>query len=576
MQALRRLTVLTSTIRPIKQRSRAMATVAPSHFMATSGETEPVWVHTEPYSNRPKFSQLKQNTSADVCVIGSGIAGIQSAFELIKRGHTVVMLEARDAISGESDRTSGHLASALDDRYIEIAKLHGEEGAKLAADSHKWASKHVGEVSKELGIECEYRQLPGYLVSMYDRQTQGKDHDKDVKDTIKPEAKEATNSGVPSDFREGYAIKGWDGKPDQRDATVFADQATFHPTKYLVGVLKWLKEQPNFTCYTQTRVMDVKEKGIELLGIGKKTVVVSTQGGSEVECSDAIQATCVPLQKLSVVAEMEYNRTYCIAIKVPKGYVEDCLLYDTAEDYKYIRLTHCDEQNDYMIVGGCDHKVGQEETTGRFAELEKWTRERFTKAGSVDYAWSGQVFDPVDYMAFIGLNSGMKHTYIVTGDSGNGLTHGVLAGRLIADEIEGLPNDWGKLYAPSRKASLLKSAGSILAHDVQIQTQYKRFLQSDIKDIEDLQPGTGGVLNPTLKAPLAVYKDDEGGVHKFSALCPHLKGVVCWNGLEKSWDCPVHGSRFSKDGICITGPAKAGLSPVDEDGRAMQAEAIKA
>src|ERR1700761_6999922 len=140
-------------------------------------------------------------------------------------------------------------------------------------------------------------------------------------------------------------------------------------------------------------------------------------------------------------------------------------------------------------------------------------------------------------MGFIGKNPGQKHTYIITGDSGNGLTHGVLAGRLIADEIDDTPNHWANLYSPKRVSSIVKSTKEMLTHDIQINTQYKRVLQSDITDIEDLALGEGGVLNPTLKQPIAVYKDDEGNVHKLSAFCPHMKGVVCWNTMEKSWDC---------------------------------------
>ena len=186
--------------------------------------------------------------------------------------------------------------------------------------------------------------------------------------------------------------------------------------------------------------MDVEEKGVELLGMGHKDVYVKTLDGFTIKCQDAVEATCVPLQKLSVIAEEEYYRTYCIAIRVPKGSVEGCLLYDSADKYKYIRLTECDEKDDYMVVGGGDHKVGQDNTIQPFQELEKWTRERFPQAGTIDYKWSGQIFEPVDYMAFIGKNQGKKHTYIVTGDSGNGLTHGVLAGKLIADEITNTPN----------------------------------------------------------------------------------------------------------------------------------------
>lgn len=113
------------------------------------------------------------------------------------------------------------------------------------------------------------------------------------------------------------------------------------------------------------------------------------------------------------------------------------------------------------------------------------------------------------------------------------------------------------------------------AHDLQINAQYKRFLQSDISDIEDLAPGEGGVLNSKVSKPVAVYKDDKGKVSTFSALCPHMKGVVCWNRAEQSWDCPVHGSRFAKDGVQVMGPAKAGLGPVDDEAGAKQEQAVQ-
>ena len=116
----------------------------------------------------------------------------------------------------------------------------------------------------------------------------------------------------------------------------------------------------------------------------------------------------------------------------------------------------------------------------------------------------------------------------------------------------------------------------MISHDVQINAQYKRFLQSDVDDIEDIARGTGGVLNPKTSKPIAVYKDNDGSVHKFSALCPHMKGVLCWNNVEKSWDCPIHASRFSKDGIQIMGPARGNLGPADDSGQALQEQAVKA
>lgn len=409
------------------------------------------------------------------------------------------------------------------------------------------------------------RQLKGYTISQYP--VTDPHHKEDVQE-LKEEAEAASKAGLKVHYDDSVRVQGWDGAIDQTGGLVYSDQATFHPTKYLVGLLKWLKDQPNFTCYTNTRVMDISEKGVKLLGLGSKHVEVTTENGHQISCKNAVEATCVPLQKLSVIAQEEYYRTYCIAVRVPRGYIEDCLLYDSADPYMYVRMTECDKEHDYAVVGGCDHKVGQEDPRGRYEKLEKWTRERFTKAGPVDYKWSGQVFEPVDFVAYIGKNQGNDNIYIITGDSGNGLTHGVLAGKLIADEIQGVPNTWGSLYNPKRVGSILKSLPDMLSHDLQINAQYKRFLDTDIKDIEDLLPGSGGVLNKPGKigtVPVAVYKDEGGQIHTRSAVCPHLHAVVCWNPVEKSWDCPVHGSRFSPQGVCVMGPAKGNLSAVEPE-----------
>ncbi|KAI1614997.1 oxidoreductase [Exophiala viscosa] len=546
--------------------SRTTMSIDVEHYIRTNGKNDPVWIHKDPYHNRPEFPQLNKDLETDVCIIGAGISGISLAEQLVRRGVQVVMIEARDVLSGETGRTSGHLASDLDDGYTEIAKKFGKDGAKIAAESHDWALQYVGQLSKELGIECEYRILKGYNVSQYVKGT--KEHDEECQE-LKEECEMASQLGLDAKFVEGFKVPGWDGKPDQRDAAVFGRQATFHPTKYLNGVLNWLKRQSNFQCYTRTRMRGNTEKGVTVpvvdVHLGSRGVKVETENGHTITCNHSVETTCVPLQKLSLIAEMEYDRTYCIAIRVPKGSVEDCLLYDNAEAYKYVRMTECDNEWDYMVVGGCDHKVGKEnEQDERYQELETWVRERFTKAGSVDYKWSGQIFEPEDYMAFIGRKSGCQNVDVVTGDSGNGLTHGVIAGRLLADEITGVDNPWEKVYDPkNRNLTLLSKAPGILQHDLDINKEYKRFLKSDIQDVEDLGLDQGGVLNPTTKLPQAVYKDKNGKIHRMSALCPHLGGVVCWNHDEKSWDCPVHGSRFAADGAQLCGPSNRGLKPIE-------------
>lgn len=178
------------------------------YFNVTSGATEPVWVHTEPYSNRPQFPKLEQDLEADVVVVGSGISGVQSAYELVTRGFQVVMLDARDVVSGETGRTSGHLASALDDGYVNILTKHGEEGASIAAKSHEWAIERVADIVKKHGIECEFRKLPGYEVSQYDRNKQPKEHQEEI-DELKEEVKQASSLGIKVSYEEGFKVPGW-------------------------------------------------------------------------------------------------------------------------------------------------------------------------------------------------------------------------------------------------------------------------------------------------------------------------------------------------------------------------------
>lgn len=173
------------------------ASPEPEKSMYTSGSLDPVWVHKQPYSSYPRFSPLTQDLETDICIIGAGISGISTAYELVRRGRNVLMIEARDVLSGETGRTSGHLTNDLDDGYLEIAKKHGEAGAKVAAESHAWARDRIGEIAKELNIDCEFRRLPAYDVSQYPVGEQK--HDDELKE-LKNEAEYQKKLGIETRF----------------------------------------------------------------------------------------------------------------------------------------------------------------------------------------------------------------------------------------------------------------------------------------------------------------------------------------------------------------------------------------
>jgi Rieske Fe-S protein len=180
----------------------------------------------------------------------------------------------------------------------------------------------------------------------------------------------------------------------------------------------------------------------------------------------------------------------------------------------------------------------------------------------IDYRWSGQVIEPVDYLAYIGKNpGGDEHIYIATGDSGNGMTHGTIAGIILNELVQGRRHQWAKLYDPSRVK--IASTPEYLKENLNVGKQYKDwFTKGDADGIDEIKPGEGAVLG-TGRGKIAVYRDDRGNTHQLSAVCPHLYGIVHWNDTEKSWDCPCHGSRFDPYGKVVNGPAIIGLSPVE-------------
>jgi Rieske Fe-S protein len=248
-------------------------------------------------------------------------------------------------------------------------------------------------------------------------------------------------------------------------------------------------------------------------------------------------------------------------------------LWDNLDPYHYIRLQpnpQSDEENtgrahDLLLVGGEDHKTGQaDDGEERFDRLEHWTRHRFPVLESIEHRWSGQVMETIDGLAFIGRNPlDSDNVYIATGDSGMGMTHGTIAGILLSQLISGNDHPWRTLYDPSRKT--LRAAGQFARENLNVAAEYGAWLTpGDLNSEDEIPPGSGAVLRQGLNK-IAVYRSESGELTRLSAACPHLKCVVAWNAVERTWDCPCHGSRFACDGTVLNGPANSNLSPLDSE-----------
>ncbi|SNC75474.1 Glycine/D-amino acid oxidase [Hymenobacter gelipurpurascens] len=510
------------------------------HPTRTSGATFSSWFGTT--EALPKYPSLRKSIVADVVVVGGGIAGLTTAYLLGREGLEVVVLEDGELASGESGRTTAHLSNALDDRYTTLEQLFGEAGARLAADSHGQAIDCIEEIVRREHISCDFTRLNGYLFLPKN----GKPKELDEEKAAAYRAGLTDVQRVPDAGAKGFRTG---------ECLVFPDQGQFHILKYLRGLAEAIERQGG-KIFTHTHVAEV-------YGGNQARAVISDE--IDVQARAVVVATNTPMNDRVVMhTKQSPYRTYALAARVPKGAVTRALYWDTSDPYHYIRLQ---EQPDYdlLIVGGEDHKTGQEDKPEeRLRCLEEWTREHFPAVESIEYQWSGQVMEPVDGLGYAGRNPlDAENVYIITGDSGHGMTHSTLGAQIITDLILERPNPWAHLYDPGRVTVRPESVKEFVRENVNVVAEYTDLLTGgDVSKPEEIAPGTGAVLRRGI-TKVAVYRDDAGNTHECSAICPHLGCVVHWNGLEKSWDCPCHGSRFDAYGHLMNGPANANLAPTN-------------
>lgn len=504
--------------------------------------TMSVWMDT---AEVPVESPLKERITADVCIVGAGIAGMSAAYLLAREGKSVVVLDDGPIGGGMTQRTTAHLVNALDDRFFELERLHGVEGARLAAESHTAAINAIEAIVAQESIKCEFERLDGYLFVP----------PRDSRKILDDELAAVHRAGL-TDIEKVDRVP-W-ASYDTGPALRFPRQAQFHPLKYLAGLAKAIKEKGG-RIYTQTHAKEIEG--------GKKTRVEAA-GGGVVTANAVVVATNTPVNDLIAMhTKQAAYQTYVIGARIPRGSVKRALYWDTPDPYHYIRIESVGkgaDAHDVLIVGGEDHKTGQKDDAGkRFAALERWTRRRFPMVEDIEYRWSGEVMEPVDGLAFIGRNPmDSDNVFIATGDSGNGMTHGTIAGLLLTDLILGRKNEWESLYDPSRIT--LRALPEFAKENLNVAVQYTDLIVAgDVESIDEIKPNSGAVISRGL-SKVAVYRDGDGVIHERSAVCRHLGCIVNWNSLEVSWDCPCHGSRYDALGHVIQGPANSDLAEVDD------------
>lgn len=490
--------------------------------MSIKDRTDSVWETV----SLPTFPAISEDLRTEVCVIGGGLSGVSIAYELAKRGKKVVLLESFRLGSGQSGRTTAHLSCQLEEEFNELLKMHDLETIRKFLEAHRGAIDTIESIVDQENIACDFRRVDGYLFLGENVSSQ----------FLHREVEAARKCGMVLD----PVLK----TPLLRRKVAglrFAEQAQFHPLKYMKGLIGCLTDL-GVRIFENTRVTEIENPTPDLS-------LIKTEHDLDIQADYVVVATDSPINnRFHIHTKQHAYRTYAITLEL-KQEVQNVLLWDTEDPYHYVRVL-----DNKLIVGGEDHRVGQNPDSDPFRNLEEWTRTNFDCVGSVIDKWSGQVFEPADVIGYIGKNPGTeRNTYIATGYSGSGMTSAVIASQIIPNLIENRFHALAEIYDPKRPP--IRNMTEFVKENMNVAYQYTDWLTaSEVKSEEEIPEDTGCLMRHGL-TKTCVYHEHGDNFERKSAVCTHLGGIVHWNDIEKTWDCPAHGSRFNTHGTPIEGPA---------------------
>lgn len=490
-------------------------------------------------------SPLRSDERCDIVVIGSGIAGLSTAYELCRFGRSVIVIDRGGIGEGMTARTTAHLATELDDFYSELTRIRGENDARLYYDSQVAAVNRIEVICRDEGIDADFARVDGFLFPAEEGHHADLEEEYQACLQIGVDVEWVENAPIPG-IRTGRALR-------------FPHQGRLHPTKYLAGLARAILAGGG-RVYADTAYVSHSE--------ADGRVEIAIKSGHTIRAGAAVFATNSPVNdKVAIHTKQSPYRTYAIAALVPKRSVPDALVWDTNDPYHYVRIQPLDGGEDLIIVGGEDHRSGEaSDMEKRLADLERWTRERYPSLGKVEYRWSGQVMEPVDFMPYSGRNPGSRSIFVHTGDSGQGITNAVAGSLTILPLIIGEDSRYASVLEPSRKSFSPTSLGGFIRSQAEVVKNMAEHIgPSEVSSVDEIAPGEGAIMRRGA-FKIACYKSDDGTVTQRSAICTHVGCIVHWNTFEKCWDCPCHGSHFSPAGNVLNGPAVTPLAEVDDAG----------
>lgn len=483
------------------------------------------WISSSKGDN---FNKLEHDIETEVVIVGGGITGVTSAYLLAKEGIDVVLVDADKIAMGSSGRNTGKVTVQHDDFYWQIEKKYGLEAAKLYYDANNEGLNFIESSIKENNINCNFERLPSYIFTEKDS----------FVDDIKKEYDVCKKIGI-----DCYYHSNLDLPLDIKAAISFNNQAQFNPKQYIDGLAK-AAGKLGTKIYENTTIVDLMlNKGFEC----------KCRDGHIIKSKKVIIASHAPwydglnLFFAKEVSERSYLLAGDLNIDLPKG------MFINLEQPSRTFRCYEGEGKRLLIIGGGDHKVGQ---GGKESEIYNTLKNYANKVFEVDnfrYQWSAQDCMSFDNLPFIGrISSEEDDIYVATGYSKWGITNGVSAAIIIKDLITKGSSRYEEVFNPSRKGGFFTK--DFIKENVNVAIN---MVSGKLKLGSDNMPkekGEGKIVNIEGKR-YGAYRNFDNELYIVDITCTHLGCELTFNGAEKTWDCPCHGSRFDYEGNVVEGPA---------------------
>lgn len=488
------------------------------------------WIDTSKQTNYPK---LNSNISTDICIIGGGITGIATAYMLKDSGLNITLLEASEIAMGVSANTTAKITSQHGLFYDYLLKSYGFDIAKRYLDSNEEAINTIKNIVKKENIDCNFENEDSYVYTCSKNYVQKiKDETSAVK-FLGLDAKLVTETSLPFDIKAGIC---------------FPNQAKFHIRKYILGILPSLSK---INIFEHSRVTNIKaQNGLYKVFANEHTV----------NCKYVIMATHYPIKNFPGMyfLKMYQDKSYVIAVDTKKPLFNG--MYISAEE-PIISFRTADN---LLLVGGSGHKTGNTniDLDKSYLNLENYIKGFYPDA-EVKYKWTTEDCISLDKIPYIGKFSKLfDNIYVATGYKKWGMTTSHVAAKIISDDILGKENKYASIYSATRFAPLKnhKEFSNMLNQSIYSLAINK--IKKPKLNYTQIPNNCGGIADYKGKK-IGLYKDENGKMYAVKPYCTHLGCELSWNNLDKTWDCPCHGSRYDYTGKIITEPTTRNLERIE-------------